>query len=514
MASRKSRQGNCSNSVNPAPLGKFRAKFSDLFQQRRPLFQQRRPLRSRSGVVIEYKYTVSMLSMLSTGGQSSNGSPGQMKRPERILFLLFGSLAAYGVVVQQARPQGFGEGPRRGERPESRADDGRDGDRDYRSYRGYRRYRGESREDPGPPDGGRSSDDRPGDSSFRGRGGPRFGPPGMGQDDRGRASRYRRFLERMDTNHDGRIEPNEADGPMRFMYQGMAERAGLDASKPISLDEFREAMARRAEHRGSDRDDGDSSESNRSNTPEQDPLVPGFERVQSLPPVPGFGVRVAGGAAGGQNSSSDNASSDASASASEKSRTEFKVRAYAKGVVKKYDRDGNGTLEKDEWSRMRNDPQPADRNNDGVITEQELAVRFLQDRLGGSSGNLAGSGGFGPRESYRTPTALERLPDEIPDWFIDKDADGDGQVAMHEYAGFWSDSTAREFAGFDANNDGVITPQECLGAGSRPSESASTPVGGSPVPARPDAEPDSVAAGQPETKEESSGGGGGFWWTR
>jgi hypothetical protein len=61
-------------------------------------------------------------------------------------------------------------------------------------------------------------------------------------------------------------------------------------------------------------------------------------------------------------------------------------------------------------------------------------------------------------------TAAERLPKELPLDFARRDANSDGQVAMAEYSASWSDSIAREFNQFDLNQDGFITPKECLKA--------------------------------------------------
>jgi Ca2+-binding EF-hand superfamily protein len=52
----------------------------------------------------------------------------------------------------------------------------------------------------------------------------------------------------------------------------------------------------------------------------------------------------------------------------------------------------------------------------------------------------------------------------LPDWFVQKDADGDGQVSMAEFATEWTDAKAAEFQKYDMNNDGFITPEECLRA--------------------------------------------------
>ncbi|NQT37484.1 MAG: hypothetical protein HQ581_08350 [Planctomycetes bacterium] len=74
------------------------------------------------------------------------------------------------------------------------------------------------------------------------------------------------------------------------------------------------------------------------------------------------------------------------------------------------------------------------------------------------------SAAAGQRKSYRFRSPTERLPDGLPNWFAQKDADSDGQVAMAEYASSWTDAKALEFTRVDLNNDGLITPKECLRA--------------------------------------------------
>jgi Ca2+-binding EF-hand superfamily protein len=46
---------------------------------------------------------------------------------------------------------------------------------------------------------------------------------------------------------------------------------------------------------------------------------------------------------------------------------------YARQVLKKYDRDGSGVLERAEWDAMPGEPQKIDRKKDGAITLEELA---------------------------------------------------------------------------------------------------------------------------------------------
>jgi len=133
--------------------------------------------------------------------------------------------------------------------------------------------------------------------------------------------------------------------------------------------------------------------------------------------------------------------------------------------------------------QMRGSWRDADTNGDGTITLDELTAKLGQFSQPGSaatsSNSSAPSGssgsssrGGGPsssagrdapaRKSYRFLSPQERLPRGLPEWFARKDADGDGQVTMAEYSRVWSESLAREFAGYDLNGDGVVTPEEAL----------------------------------------------------
>ncbi len=73
------------------------------------------------------------------------------------------------------------------------------------------------------------------------------------------------------------------------------------------------------------------------------------------------------------------------------------------------------------------------------------------------------TGANSPR-SYRFLTATERvaktIPRELLDWFLGKDRDGDGQIAMFEFASSWSNEKVQEFARMDLDNDGLVTPRE------------------------------------------------------
>jgi Ca2+-binding EF-hand superfamily protein len=146
-------------------------------------------------------------------------------------------------------------------------------------------------------------------------------------------------------------------------------------------------------------------------------------------------------------------------------------------------------LEKDEWSQMRERYSAADLNKDSVITVNELAQHLSNDNRGAGQAT-ASSGRNGGRErgnanpptgrgagsdarrseaasakkSYRFLSPAERLQETLPsrhrDWFLEKDQNGDGQVAMSEFTDAWSQLKVDEFTSLDLDADGVITPKE------------------------------------------------------
>ncbi|QDU30232.1 transaldolase/EF-hand domain-containing protein [Anatilimnocola aggregata] len=161
-----------------------------------------------------------------------------------------------------------------------------------------------------------------------------------------------------------------------------------------------------------------------------------------------------------------------------------KFRQYAESLLRQFDKNKNGILEKDEWSEMKSDHRAADSNGDSVITLDELTAKLQayssssSTASSGSSSSKSGSSDRrsfwgskssttskpGEKKSYRFATPTEKLPKGLPDWFLRNDADADGQIAMAEYSTSWSDTTAAEFQKFDLDGDGFITPAECLAA--------------------------------------------------
>lgn len=192
-------------------------------------------------------------------------------------------------------------------------------------------------------------------------------------------------------------------------------------------------------------------------------------------------------------------------STSTSSQYQDRYKRYAASLLERYDKNKDGFLRKDEWSRVRN-AEEADKNKDGVLTVDELAshLKGMSSSSRSTSASSASSSRDdrnersresrssrsssrderrsrdrnrdrdrndeddrntnGVRTSYRALTAHERLPAGLPGWFKDKDKNVNGQIEMAEYTTSWSDTKVKEFLEYDLNNDGVITPVECLKA--------------------------------------------------
>jgi hypothetical protein len=199
-----------------------------------------------------------------------------------------------------------------------------------------------------------------------------------------------------------------------------------------------------------------------------------------------------------------------------------KVARYARRLMATYDLDGDGQLQEVEWRKMRGQPLPADANRDGVITVDELtqwvatygAQRRIRVDWPFPASNLESSSDSAPTDatppsdgpsatSTPTPTQTasppgapapaeapsgtsppaeaapretrfhlspKRLPTGLPDWFRTRDADGDGQLSLSEFAPHATSAQQHEFVQLDLNSDGVLTPQEYLKATRKPAK--------------------------------------------
>ncbi|MCC9603474.1 EF-hand domain-containing protein [Stieleria sp. JC731] len=338
----------------------------------------------------------------------------------------------------------------------------------------------------GPPGGGFPGGGFPsgGPSGGGFRGGPPGGgfpggPPGGGGDrggDRGGRGGSRggfdpsSFLTRLDRNGNGTIDPDEQQGPAQFLIQRLQSTdSSIKPGQPISIKRVTEAFQKMREGGGDDSSRGGSrSNGDEGLTPEL--LVPGFgmeEDEEAAPTLLGFGA----------------AAEMMSVAVTEKDRED------ARNTIRRYDRNRNGVLDKNEISsRMSGNPLDFDRNKDGRLTEGELAVRYARrretaedsgrdnrnrDRGRDRGGEAEIVDVYGGRKSYRVLTEAD-LPKDLPGYFADKDENRDGQIEMAEFAEKWDDQTVEEFFRSDLNRDGFITISEAYQAVEENASSASS----------------------------------------
>jgi hypothetical protein len=192
-----------------------------------------------------------------------------------------------------------------------------------------------------------------------------------------------------------------------------------------------------------------------------------------------------------------------------------KVVRYAETLIRRYDTDGDGQLSEPEWASLGESLRVSDLDRDGFITADEFARRImaygrrrslhfvpLASSPLGVSGAPVGSrneqksadasvrvaDGTVPSGAERDATNVAkryfvpatRLPTGLADWFLESDADGDGQVTTAELAKGASAETITQFSALDTNGDGVITASESLAGQKTSSGSPNTVVGEQP----------------------------------
>jgi Ca2+-binding EF-hand superfamily protein len=177
-------------------------------------------------------------------------------------------------------------------------------------------------------------------------------------------------MERMDANGNGILEPNEVSDRAR----GFLENMGLNPSRPINIQQAISGNAPRSSGGGSS---GTAAAS--------DPyaLVPAFGDES----VAGFGVTPTM-LAGKLIKLED--------------KYDQRVLDSVSRSMERYDKNGNGLLERDEWVGIpwQGDPRESDLDKDGVLTKAELADRYAKRSRGeeesGGDRNARNRGGFFP----------------------------------------------------------------------------------------------------------------------
>ena len=276
--------------------------------------------------------------------------------------------------------------------------------------------------------------------------------------------RRKRFIRSLDRNSDGVIDSSEMSDDRRGEYfKRLSEGAGLDTSKPIAIDKY--MKARQKQDFQKKREANPTAFLNET-TQEK---VPGFgkplteEEVAIFYPDRPRASATTGGSA--KNSGSSSRLDKRSDSSSDRTRN------YARSLFEKYDKNNNHILERNEWERMRGNPERADKNRDGKISFDELVNRLSQRNDGNDkkdrqnrSSQKKNSRQDDKEEklSYRFTSPLERLSEEAWKWVEEYDENSDGQVAMAEFSQRWTDSIIHEFQQYVLNSDGMVTGQEYL----------------------------------------------------
>jgi len=229
-----------------------------------------------------------------------------------------------------------------------------------------------------------------------------------------RIARTGDFLKKLDANGNGMIDPDEAsDAQAKNMLDRIFSRMGKEPHYPMAIGEIMQGYETYYRSRGNTSGSGSSSPPGSS--PSGLPLAAGL----TSPPGMGFGSPATPASSG---------------SSSNVSASKPVVPTVSGAAV-------------------------ANSTTSSLTTGQEVSSP-------GSAASLAAPTAADvkptPRKLGRFLTAHERLPKGLPDWFLEKDVDGDGQITMAEFTTNWTPDKVAEFARYDLNHDGIITSAECL----------------------------------------------------
>jgi Ca2+-binding EF-hand superfamily protein len=167
------------------------------------------------------------------------------------------------------------------------------------------------------------------------------------------------LFDRLDANHDGQITADEVPTEHRGLFERLLRRADSNGDGKLSREEFMQGLA----------------------------------ADQPGPPA--------------------TRSSESHAGGKDQMRESAKIREYAASIIKQYDTNGDGVLDKTEWSKLKN-AERYDRNHDGKITLEEIIETMsasqpaVEDPSGSGrermpmDGGLGsgGNGGFGRSDGF------------------------------------------------------------------------------------------------------------------
>lgn len=188
-----------------------------------------------------------------------------------------------------------------------------------------------------------------------------------------------------------------------------------------------------------------------------------------------------------------------------------KIARYAALVFKKYDVDGSGTLEAAEREKAPGLTRETDIDADGDVSLDELTsfiagygrsrrLRLVAETdpnavppsapVAAADGKAAPADApqksSGPRTDRRFFVTPKRVPQGLPDWFLEKDGDGDLQLTPAEYSPTSLRAELDDFGKLDFNSDGLLTADEYMkSSAAKPATPEKGAAGTSPTPATP-----------------------------
>ena len=167
----------------------------------------------------------------------------------------------------------------------------------------------------------------------------------------------RRIMERMDANGNGRLDPGEVSERAQGFIERMAG-GPIDLRRSVSIESILSGNAGRTQN------------NTRSSAPKQEDPYPVLARFGESRR---FGFGIDPGLLNGRIVDLEK-------------RYESRVLENVQRSMERYDKDGNGVLEHEEWSTMRwrDDPRQSDLDQDGVLTQAEMAERIASGQDSGS----------------------------------------------------------------------------------------------------------------------------------